>query len=82
MQTQWEEVTDEQKVKQGALITRFLSTIQKSTGIIKSGKTDGLDLEKEKAKLVGDFGEEIGEMLMGFIQRAMPDYEFLKEYRL
>ena len=82
LQMQWEEVTDEQKLKQGKMVTRFLNTIQNSTGIIKSGKTDDLDLEKEKAKLLGQFGEEIGGVLIGFIERAMPDYMHLREYRL
>lgn len=82
LQLSWDATPEEQKKNQGPVITRFLSTIQKSTGIIKSGKTDDLDLEKEREKLVEQFGEELGNMLMGFIKRAMPDYMFLREYRI
>ena len=82
LQTSWDKASEEQKAKQGVLITRFLSTIQKSTGIIKSGKTDDLDLAQEKEKLVDEFGQEIGEMLMGFVDRAMPDYLYMWQYRL
>ena len=82
LQLQWDVATEEQKAKQGTLVTRFLSTIQKSTGIIKSGKSDDIDLEVEKEKLLQEFGEEVGKMLVGFVERAMGDYTFLREYRL
>ena len=79
LQTTWDKMSDEQREKQGALVSRFLSTIQSSTGIIKS---ETLDLDKEKVKLLQEFGNETGEMLIGFIERAMPDYLFLREYRI
>lgn len=79
LQTSWDMMPEEQRAKQGLLVETFLSTIQNSTGIIKS---EEVDMDKEKEKLLGEFGDDVGGMLIGFVEKAMPDYLYLREYRL
>jgi hypothetical protein len=79
LQTSWDMIPEEQRANQGIMLTAFLSTIQKSTGIVKSQE---VDMDKEKEKLLAEFGEEVGGTLAEFVEMAMPDYLLLREYRL
>jgi hypothetical protein len=72
VQYEWEERTVEDPLQK-----RFLSTIYASKGILPGLAAKGKDLEKEKEKWKGEFGEEDGEALARFVGRAIGDYEYL-----
>ncbi|KAL8783284.1 MAG: hypothetical protein Q9213_004718 [Squamulea squamosa] len=61
---EWSPISKEIRQKQPENFKRFLSTLQASTGIIKSGlKGEDIVVEEEAKKWVEEFGPEIGERL-------------------
>lgn len=60
----------------------FVSTIVRSSGILKGKSAQILDLEVETKKWTVEFGETFGEKLVGWVKAAMNDYEFFRERRL
>jgi hypothetical protein len=72
VQYEWQE-----RSEANPMMARFLSTINGSTGIVKGLDSGGLDLEVEKGKWKGQFGEEASEELARFVGEAMADYEYL-----
>ena len=76
VQYEWEE----RKVED-PLISRFLSTINASKGILPGLTAEGLDIEAEKKKWVDEFGKEAGEALARKVDESMADYEYLRERR-
>ncbi|KAF2026875.1 hypothetical protein EK21DRAFT_73227 [Setomelanomma holmii] len=76
VQYEWEEKHEENPLK-----ASFLSTINKSTGIVKGLDARNLDIEKEKRKWIVDFGDDAAEDLEKAVREAMPDYEYLLSRR-
>lgn len=83
LQTSWEKVPLSQREARGLTVSSFLATIQNSTGIIKTGRRDyELDLAEEKKSLIQEFGSEIGHVVARYVEDAMPDYHYLRQFRI
>jgi hypothetical protein len=78
----WEPVSQETIEKQAKGVQRYLSTIQASTGIVKSKISAGIDINVEAQKWREEFGEQHGRKMEQWVRDAMPDYEYLKAKRL
>ena len=83
LQTKWEMVSDEERVRQGKMDASFMKTMHNSTGVIRSQKRDfEIDLEEERGKWVHEFGAEVAAALYRQVQEAMPDYVHLRSLRM
>ncbi|KAF2186148.1 hypothetical protein K469DRAFT_738544 [Zopfia rhizophila CBS 207.26] len=61
---------------------KMKSTILGSSGIVPEKTAEGLDLEREREKWKVEFGGELGKKIRQWVDRAVEDYEYLKERRL
>ncbi|KFX87725.1 hypothetical protein V490_08056 [Pseudogymnoascus sp. VKM F-3557] len=59
----------------------WFSSIQKSTGVDMSKLSKGLDIQREFGKWESEFGAEVAQKLLHFVELAMPDYEYLLAQR-
>jgi hypothetical protein len=83
LRTQWDKVPEEEKARQGVMVTAFLKTIQNSTGIIRSRRRDyEINNAQERERWAVDFGEEVADALYRAAEDAMPDYMYLRSLRL
>lgn len=80
---EWQPVSEDVKSKQPVNVQTYLSTIQSSSGVIKSGYKEGdLSIEKEAEKWTGEFGSEVANRLKEIAEAAMIDYMYLSQYRI
>ena len=80
---EWDPVSEETRQKQSEDVQRFLSTLQASSGIIKSGRrAEDIVIEDEAEKWVKEFGPEIGKKLKTSVEAAMDDYLYLAQFRI
>lgn len=81
--TAWQPVSAEAKAKFPPAQQRFLSTLQTSSRVIKSGVSGGqVDVEKEAEKWRGEFGEEVAGRLKMAVEETIDDYEYLMRWRI
>ncbi|KAL9583572.1 MAG: hypothetical protein Q9212_002621 [Teloschistes hypoglaucus] len=81
--TAWQPVSAEARTKLPPSQQRFLSTLQASSGVIKSGVREGsVDVERETEKWREEFGEEVAERLKVAVEGTMEDYEYLMRWRI
>lgn len=73
---EWEERTVEDP-----LMSRFLSTLANSKGIVKGLDAKGKTIESEMEKWVREWGAEDAEEMARLVRSAMPDYEYLYSRR-
>ncbi|KXT01761.1 hypothetical protein AC578_2791 [Pseudocercospora eumusae] len=85
LQYKWNELSKEDKEKQGAHMQRMFSSINESNGV----KVDPAKLSsgiKSAAELVPKwteaFGEETAKKIERWVEAAMPDYEYMRERRM
>ncbi|KAL8635007.1 MAG: hypothetical protein Q9228_007461 [Teloschistes exilis] len=80
---EWQPVSEDLKSKQPVNVQTYLSTIQNSSGVIKSGYKEGnLSIDKEAEKWTGEFGSEVANRLKEIAEAAMVDYTYLTQYRI
>ncbi|RLL98708.1 hypothetical protein CFD26_101240 [Aspergillus turcosus] len=60
----------------------MLSTLIKSTGIIKDKTPTAVDITAEARQWKEEFGDEVATMLEKMVRDAMPDYEYLRSRRI
>ncbi|KAL8890256.1 MAG: hypothetical protein Q9192_005896 [Flavoplaca navasiana] len=79
----WNPISEEIQQHQPDHIRRFLSTLQASNGIIKSGlKGEDIVIEEEAQKWVKEFGHEIANKLKEAVEASMEDYLYLAQFRI
>ncbi|KFY19138.1 hypothetical protein V493_08118 [Pseudogymnoascus sp. VKM F-4281 (FW-2241)] len=59
----------------------WLSSIQKSTCVDMSKLSKGVDTQQEFVKWEKEFGSQVAQKLLHFVELAMPDYEYLLAQR-
>ncbi|KAL8953816.1 MAG: hypothetical protein Q9222_000325 [Ikaeria aurantiellina] len=80
---EWQPVSDEVKQKQTADIKNYLSTLQDSKGVIKSGRDPNeVSIEEEHKKWEQEFGADIAGQLKHAVQATMDDYLFLAKFKI
>ncbi|KAI4218815.1 MAG: hypothetical protein L6R36_008736 [Xanthoria steineri] len=80
---EWDPISEEIKQKQPENVRRFLSTLQASNGIIKSGlKGEDIVVEDEAKKWIEEFGAEVGNRLKQAVEATMDDYRYLSQFRI
>jgi hypothetical protein len=80
---EWAPVTDEEKVKTGnPTVQRLLSSLMASSGIQKDKVSTNIDIPAEAVKWEEEFGEKIGGKMKVWVEKGMPDYDFMKARRL
>ncbi|KAL9595978.1 MAG: hypothetical protein Q9219_006101 [cf. Caloplaca sp. 3 TL-2023] len=80
--TSWQPKPEKERAEAGHMVNSFKSTIWDSSGIIRGERRDcEIDLDAEKEKLRGEFGEEVGDSMAKYIDLAMEDYYYLRERR-
>lgn len=79
---EWEAVEEGEKEKMGKQKSLFLGSLIASKGVIKGKSGRGLDLATKEQDWRREFGDERAEWLMGRVEDAMSDYEFLRERRV
>jgi hypothetical protein len=77
VQYSWAQATDECNPR----IERFFSTLRNSTGIIR-GNQKPIVIADEAKKWTEEFGEEISQAIVSYVNATMPDYEYLMKFRL
>lgn len=81
--TGWDPVSDEARKKQLPHQERFLSTLQSSSGVMKSGFKNGeISIETEAEKWVEEFGSKAANRLKEVAEATMDDYMYLRQYRV
>ncbi|RHZ61785.1 uncharacterized protein CDV56_101479 [Aspergillus thermomutatus] len=65
-----------------AAVSIMLSTLTKSTGIIKDKTPTTVDITAEVKQWKEEFGDEAATMLEKMVRDAMPDYEYLRSRRI
>ena len=79
----WNPISEEIQQHQPDNVRRFLSTLQASNGIIKSGlKGEDIVIEEEAQKWVKEFGHEIANRLKEAVEALMEDYLYLAQFRI
>ncbi|KAI4244454.1 MAG: hypothetical protein LQ352_006789 [Teloschistes flavicans] len=80
---EWQPVSKDIISKQPREVQSFGSTLQSSSGVIRSGlKADELSIDKETEKWVEEFGSKVGNRLREIAEAAMDDYMYLRQYRV
>ncbi|KAL8659860.1 MAG: hypothetical protein Q9226_000225 [Calogaya cf. arnoldii] len=80
---EWNPINEDIQQKQPDEVRRFLSTLQASNGIIKSGlKGEDIVVEEEAEKWVKEFGPEIANRLKEVVEAMMDDYMYLAQFRI
>lgn len=80
---EWQPVEETIKARQPLHVQQFLSTLQASNGIIKSGRKEGdFSVEKEAEKWAKEFEAEVGNRLKEVAEATMDDYEYLMQFRV
>ncbi|KAL9575999.1 MAG: hypothetical protein Q9212_007482 [Teloschistes hypoglaucus] len=83
VENEWQPVSEDVKSKQPVNVQTYLSTLQGSSGVIKSGYKEGdLSIDKEAKKWTEEFGSEIANRLKEIAEAAMEDYLYLRQYRI
>jgi len=78
VQYSWAQAVDGYK---GVANVKFLETIRKSSGIIQ-GDNKPVIVEDEAKVWTNEFGKEISDAMVAYVNAAMPDYEYLMKFRL
>ncbi|KAL8680079.1 MAG: hypothetical protein Q9186_003718 [Xanthomendoza sp. 1 TL-2023] len=79
----WDPTSEEIKKKQPEMLQRFMSTLQASTGIIKSGrKVEDISVDKEAEKWIEEFGSEVANRLKETVEATMDHYLYLAQFRI
>lgn len=79
----WEPATAEEKAKSPyKRIWPALKTIKESSGIVSGLTSRDLQMEDEVEKWKVEFGDEWSQILKGYVDSAMEDYEWLKQRRI
>ncbi len=79
----WNPISEEILQHQPKHVQRFMSTLQASNGIIKSGlKGEDIVIEEEAQKWVKEFGPEIANRLKDAVEAMMEDYLYLAQFRI
>ena len=60
----------------------FMDDYWKSTSIDRSKSSRGLDMVAKYTKWQADFGPEIANELLIIVEKAMPDYNYLKSKKI
>lgn len=80
---EWDVAPQEKKQQQNPMLASFLSTMQNSTGIVKDQKRDSeMVLAEEKKGWIDEFGAEIADVIERYVDLAMVDYHYLRQYKL
>ena len=81
---EWEAATGEEQGGLDRVERRMKDTILRSTGIVtgKLKKEDGINLDAEMYGWRNEFGVVLAARLMGLVEAAMADYEWLRERRI
>lgn len=79
---QWEAMAEEDIAKLPGSAKRFMSEINRSTGILKTRNNAPIDSEEEKKMWIDELGREDAETLERFVRQAMPHYEHMYARRL
>ncbi|KAF2258018.1 hypothetical protein CC78DRAFT_538111 [Lojkania enalia] len=78
----WNAATPEEVEKNPAIVRRMKDTLIKSQGIVKGKSSKGLDMQEEKGKWMEEFGQDVGGKLCALVDKAMEDYEWLRERKM
>lgn len=79
----WSKVSQQDGGKIGDVVSeRMRSTIDSSTGIIKTKAPQDLDISAEANAWRDEFGQEHAQLIETWVREAMPDYEYLRSRRL
>jgi hypothetical protein len=78
----WTTATPQELAEQPKTAAYFVETLNQSQGIVQSKSGASIDLVVEKEKWIQEFGQDLGGQLGMLVDRAMPEYEWLKERRL
>ncbi|KAL8972762.1 MAG: hypothetical protein Q9183_000377 [Haloplaca sp. 2 TL-2023] len=80
---EWQPAEEEVKSRQLSVVQRFLSTLQASSGIVRTGYKQGeVSIEREAKKWVNDFGPDVATRMKDIVEGNMADYEHLMQYKL
>ncbi|KAF2732302.1 hypothetical protein EJ04DRAFT_441266 [Polyplosphaeria fusca] len=79
---EWEVATQGELEKASGLARRMKSTLFASTSVEKGKSSEGVNIEAETKKWVEEYGQEIADRLAYLVEKAMPDFEWLKERRM
>lgn len=81
---EWAAVSEQEQERLGKVEARMKDTLLKSNGVVldKLQEVEAVDVEKEKEKWVGEFGEVLAKRLARLVEDAIRDYEWLLERRL
>lgn len=83
LQFSWKKGAPAELQRQSPMVKRFHSTLQESTGIIRtSGKDEEIDIAKEAEDWTKEFGSQVGRVMKKYAELAMHDYCYLREFRL
>lgn len=84
VQYQWNR--EEKPMKTGDFIHNYNSTLTNSTGVIK--RKDGqprdcdIDLADAKKGWQREFGDDVAGVIAKYVELAMPDYCYLRQWRI
>lgn len=77
------DVTPQDKRHEHSLIRYFLQTIDDSTGIeYPSGERPEANLDKAYEKWVGEYEQEVADLLRSTAEENMPHYEYMAQFKL
>ena len=80
---EWQPADEEVKSRQHSTVRRFLSTIQASSGIVRTGYKQGeVSIEREAEKWANEFGPEVATRMKDIVKGNMVDYEYLMQYKV
>lgn len=79
---EWAPATESELAKMDTVERRMMSAIAASRGIVGGKTAEGLDIDLEAVKWEHEFGPIEAKKIEGWVRRAMPDYEYMKEKRL
>lgn len=79
---QWEPMEATKIAQQDPDAAPFLSTLQQSTSVEMDKHSGNLEIDREVLKWQTEFGAEVAQALLRYVELAMVDYLYLKSRRL
>lgn len=86
VQFRWKPVPEEERPRD-KILRGFFTSLNNSDGIIRNAGTVGgygqcIDVDAEQRKWSEEFGNDVAAKLRRFVDLTMPDYEYLKQFRI